>query len=389
MLTERLPQEESGTRTTYGELFESFALTYLSQYSSETMQPRVFTAYQNSYGMTNIVNYPRVVGGRPGYLIAYYSDAPQKKVVVAIEGTTSASQLAAWNRNPGSLTLTGTFGRIHAPFVNHANTILTELRANTAFWGFSQGSDVQIIFTGFSLGAAVAELCAEQLKTEAPAKFICVNKFGSPRVGNARYRDNLRSDVRRWNVYCNDDPIHIFPQFANHNMISGWDSVGVPFTYFVPDVECTRYTRNGDEHGGFSGLTVATSIYYAGKFFQTINPQNPWYDHALNTYRLMMSNFCWNGNELIKARFLSLEHNNENSWQVNFRPSATVQTSFLQLITPAPDPIYPPNMNVAPILIPGTIRPRIQVQAEPAGTGGGDWGEPVNVQPISRFRRNR
>jgi hypothetical protein len=387
MLSQRLPRIFPTYRLNYGDVLESFALTYLASYNTEAIQPRVFTSYQNSYGMDNLIMIPRTPGGRPGAVIAFYAGPHAQKVVVAIEGAIESSQVIGWNRQPRSTTFSNTAGRVFTPFAEYATALLSALNANGAFTGFLNQRNTAVVFTGGSLGAAVAELCAERIKALFPQKTVKLAKFGSPRVGNARYRDNLNANIARTSYYCNNDPIHWLPSGMLHNFISGWDSLGIGLTWMVRDETIVRMNRRGEIVGGYDGSWAPAVVSHLADRFRTMNSGNPWFDHDFDVYRNMFCNANDVSDDLAKARFLGIEHNDENSWGVNWRPGEFVLPGYKVLLTPQPAAIHPPNMRQAPMLNPLNQEPALVIQ-DTEGLGvEGDWGPETNVRPASVMRR--
>ena len=387
MLSVRLPRQRPSGIIVFGDILEAYAFTYLASYNTEVMQPRVFTAYQNAYGMDNLVNIPRTVGGRPGATLAFYAGPFAQKVVVGIEGAVSGSQIIAWNRSVTSSTFTNTSGRVFGSWAEYANALMSALTANNAFNSFLTQNNTSIVFTGFSMGGAVAELCAERVKALFPRKVVTCIKFASPRVGNSRYRENLNRNINRASYYCNNDPIHWFPSAVQHNWVSGWDSLGIGTTWLVRDETVIRMDRLGKEVGGYNGDWAPKAIWFAGMLGQLMNAQNAWFDHDKDMYRNMLLNAIEPSSGLFLTRFLNLEHNNENAWSASWRPGEFVLPGYNQLITPAPAAVNPPNMQQAPILNPRNVEP-VLVEQDTTGSGvGGDWGEETYVQPVSVMRR--
>jgi len=83
------------------------------------------------------------------------------------------------------------------------------------------GVGKQLLITGHSLGAAMATICAARLQSVFN-KEIVLYTFGSPRVGNKEFVDNLNVEHHRW-VNNNDavtkvPPIWLF--YKHHGMLN-------------------------------------------------------------------------------------------------------------------------------------------------------------------------
>lgn len=93
------------------------------------------------------------------------------------------------------------------------------MRANSEFSQCYQAANPTIICCGHSLGGAMATLCAAWIKTHHSSGAIvyCVT-FGSPRVGNEIFRDNVHAalDVTRtFRVVMEGDPVPEVPSVGN------------------------------------------------------------------------------------------------------------------------------------------------------------------------------
>ena len=212
MLDRALPPLPYDWNFPHANLAEAFAYTYWASYSDAAVDPRVLLAFQRAYTVTLVEMHAPVANGRPGYLIAVATINGQNKVIVAIEGTRTWSQVVNfWSAQNNAVTLPNSRGKVYSLFNTHANTIVTELMSNALFLQNLNAATTPITFTGYSLGAACAELCVEALKIANPTKALSVIKFGSPRIGNFGYMDRRSRTVIRRNVYCGRDPVDIFP----------------------------------------------------------------------------------------------------------------------------------------------------------------------------------
>src|SRR6266542_4518180 len=158
---------------------EAFAYCYLASYSDQALQPRVFTSFQRAYGVGQIELHAPVIDGRPGYLLASYVQGDDQRMIVAIEGMRTASQVRTfWNDNAGrNFPANDGPAAVLTKFFTHGWTIYNELKANGTFMAMFNRPMTPITFTGFSLGSACAELVGEWLKRDRPTKALNVVKF--------------------------------------------------------------------------------------------------------------------------------------------------------------------------------------------------------------------
>lgn len=110
--------------------------------------------------------------------------------------------------------------RVHHGFANALASVTPAL----ADWLGSR-SDAQIVFTGHSLGAALATLAAS--RWQAGQLF----SFGSPRVGNAAFVDTLGGTRIERYVNCCDIVTHVPPQ-------SPWYAEAGTMRYIDSDGHC-------------------------------------------------------------------------------------------------------------------------------------------------------
>ena len=108
-----------------------------------------------------------------------------------------------------------TGGRVHDGFKDALNEIWTYVDAyckENKFINPQQQTYRKIICTGHSLGAALATLAAKRL-----SNVYRLYTFGSPRVGNKRWREGLY--VSHWRIVNNNDIVTRVPsclRFAHH-----------------------------------------------------------------------------------------------------------------------------------------------------------------------------
>jgi hypothetical protein len=151
-----------------------------------------------------------------------------RAVLVVFRGSESADKCAFvkdWttNLNAGLLSVPelGKGVKVHKGMWKAMDSVYDTLVKEVAVQGGFKSKRVYV--TGHSLGGALATLCGIRLQKDGLGKPI-VYSFGSPRVGNARFRDvcdDLALTVHRW-VYKND----IVPMLPSA-LILGYRHVGL------------------------------------------------------------------------------------------------------------------------------------------------------------------
>ena len=68
--------------------------------------------------------------------------------------------------------------------------------------------------TGHSLGGALANLAALEIKKENPAVEVCCYTYGAPRVGNVAFASMCDAAFESWSVINDDDPVPRVPYFT-------------------------------------------------------------------------------------------------------------------------------------------------------------------------------
>ncbi|KAI1328843.1 extracellular lipase [Xylariaceae sp. FL0255] len=124
-----------------------------------------------------------------------------------------------------------------------------------------------IVFTGHSLGAAVATLGAAYTRNQG--YYVDVVNFGSPRFGNVALVEYITNDQdgAEWRMTHLDDPVPRLPPIIfgyAHTSPEYWLSDGTDTTdnYGVSDVvECTGFT-NTNCNGGTLGLDIIAHLNY-------------------------------------------------------------------------------------------------------------------------------
>lgn len=320
------------------EAIEAFSYCMLASYNAAGVTGRAETSYRRSWGLLDINYFPRVAGGRPAFLIARYDLDPYPRAIVAIEGVSSISNYFNLIWGQGAVTVTGCAGRVFIPFANYAaeiNTILAD------YSPFVVGPLVrqlwQITFAGFSMGAAIAEILANQWANTAAARAWKMFTFGKPRVGNYRWLANRNASIRGLNIVNNDDPVCNVPQTAPTRITNVFSSVPSIITAFQRDHWAQRFDKRGNQLSNYGDWQDAMAVTTAREAFRDINANNPWYDHQLFAYRLMLTNWAAQVNASTLYRFRHLELPDNNRWGPNYDGQALVDAELIGLNIPDPE----------------------------------------------------
>ena len=170
-------------------------------------------------------------------------------------------------------------------------------------------------------------------------------------------------------------------------------SFGLPsgYTAYHMDPASTRYSINGDRVVGPWGYQgVQGALYSYGWALRAPVLGNPWYYHLADNYRAMFCSMARSLFDQLDLRMNYLEHNDENSWQVEFQRGAYPTAAWKQVNDPAPaafDGLTPAQRRETHNAVPAPVlQPR---QFEGSTSDGGDWGVPDPVFTIQRraFRR--
>lgn len=348
MITERLPPVDRTAEISIEEIAESLALTYWAYYNAEPVQPRVNDAYRRAWGLDSYKFFPRVLP-RPGF-VTTFSTLPYRKVMtVAIEGTTSLSQLSPMLEASVSWNM-GVPKWAYNFFVNQADAIYAKLHEDTDTAAAIANGMYMFTFTGHSLGAACADILAFRFRQNYPSKNVRLIKFGCPRVGNTFYVNRTGPlAVRSRNVYCGNDPIHQFP--SSTVFATGLLNVLGTATRLNSCSEDTRYVLNLAGGAPYTANTENTQS--SGHFldtaaaFRTFDTSNIWWNHMMKTYRLAMMNLASRSADMLKYRFNYLEHNDENRWQNNHTPGTLTWEYMDGVSVTQPDAVRPISTQVS------------------------------------------
>lgn len=396
MIANQMPRIRMGNVMNFEEYTQALALTYLSGYNTEEIAPRVETAYKRAFGMDSLAMLPNQASAYPGCCFATWNIDEAPRVVIAIPGINGIADILSLSNVIGYSNVGSLSGSVYTPFYDRYYALRSRLYADLLSPALRDHPRLTITFTGHSLGAACAEIFAYWFKEARPAADVRLIKFGSPKVGNYRWQSNANRYVKFASFYNDRDPIHWFPMTpASFSPITD-PTTALIFRDFVRDYTIQRYTyRDNAFTSSYPSSWDGAEINAAIWAIRAHTPNNPWFDHHIQAYRLNWMNYAIVRNDALQYRFNFLEHNDENQWQVLFNPGARTYADLQSLVETPPTPRPPISSQVAIVANapppPATIAPIIGDEASDIG-GGGEWGattpRPVAVLPRRRIRRN-
>ncbi len=166
----------------------------------------------------------------------YYYGETTQKAVFAFRGTDSFADMFAdimiyRDKTPDEMQVAG--GYIHRGFFLQYSSILSKVREKVAL------TSKPLIFTGHSLGGALATLFALTVKTENPTRHVSCCTFGSPKVGNKAFVNAFNSKVDvSIRIVNNHDGVTYRPTFGyahvkGYKLIQNKSAENTLITYFV------------------------------------------------------------------------------------------------------------------------------------------------------------
>lgn len=336
-----------------------FAYANLAYYADSAFPARVLESFRRAWFHDSVTRVPGVPGGRPPFVVVPFSTNGANVLVVAIAGTTSLWQWVGLTDVPAFQDpVIGTPCRTATVYNRHASAIKAILDEDPDFLTAKNTAGWKVVFTGHSLGGALAEVLAKQYRGSGFYNSIYVEKFASPRVGDARFRDAWTRDILTNSYYLEYDPIDVFPFNANVMAEFADQTYRYPETLFVPDAMEFRIGRNGN--GAFKPSVVqnANAVRLAAELVSDLAIDSLWRDHVIAMYRLALSNQLFPQNNLMKFRFLHWELPDNNAWGKFFVPDVEISAAMLGLRSPPPD-----DEPVPAVLLSRGM------------SGGGNWGD--------------
>lgn len=394
MISRQMPRIRLGNTMGFEEYSEALALTYLSSYNTEAIATSTETAHKRAFAMDAIQVLPNEANQHVGCAVATWFSDDAPRMVVAMPGVSGIAGILDLAQVFGYGTVLDLTGSVYAPFEVRFSSLLARLLLNANFATYKDHPRLTITFTGHSLGAALADLFAAWFKRTRPAADVRCIKFGSPRVGNSRWQNNYDQSIKFASIYNDRDPIYFHPAIPVDAM---WVTpLGPAPRLFVRNfVRDNGIMRWQPDEGTFT--RSYPSDWFNSEIDSTVfalrthNFANPWYDHSLKAYRLMMMNYCGSLGDSLNYRFNFLEYNDENEWQNLWRPG-TRQWEGLDGFSGGGDyQTGPITSSVAEVVNapvePPTIAPIVEETFTPKGPRNPVFGIPVRPSPTLLPRR--
>lgn len=382
MIDVSLPPQPFHYSPNRGQTCEAFALCYLAAYSHLTLSARVRLSFTRAYGMQTLTTFPFVNAGKPGFLLTITSAGTTHRITIAIEGMRSWHQLAAWNALPIGGTNFSGGGYVFTPFLDYAASILAQLKTIPDFSGMYNNNDVPVLVTGFSLGAAVADVLVRLMQAEKPNRDYKCIKFASPRVGNYEYVRRRGGCLNQESYYCNADPIDMFP----YTYTVPWPitpNAQQRWVHFRSDPTSVRLNMFGQPMApALHEASAMEEVRYLRRALDNIEMNNPWFFHTMDAYRYMLTDSLplFYTHELM--RFLHVEFPDSNRWGPNWVRGEYIRNAMLGVSDPPPaevETFFAPSEIEAINVLAGTRMP----DTHPDSPGGGDYGlPPEDLQPV-------
>ncbi len=319
-------------------VYESFALTYLAGYNSATISSRVRTSFDRAYGFTTLKTFQRVDGGRPGFTLAIVREPGYARIVVAIEGTQSLEQLNLMASGHTSVDLGPTGARVWGTAKTYADQIQTLVAADTDVAALAPlVMPVDEIWTGFSLGAQIAEINAKRraaLLTDN-RRYRAI-KFASPRVGNTAWVRYMPGEYWDSNWYYGRDLIDAIPSGTFHNSENFIGRLVGDCTFYAGNQRQTRLNLQGEEIASPMGFETNRVLFAYGDLLNRNSSSSSWYDHTMDWYRIALMAYANRTQNEAWARFLFLDYENQNAVGQNFMAGRRIPEFLSGLDDPAP-----------------------------------------------------
>jgi hypothetical protein len=343
MIDKSLPPVQRDTGWGQGEVLEALAYTYLTSYVPSALNTTQLQPYYRAWG-PNLIKL--VLGNgtdRPDYVMAFYTGGQNVKVIVAVRGVSNVIGLFRAAVNFTGVQVGTRPGLVYSSWKSGADAVKASILADTDYVGLTYNKPVSITFTGFSRGAAIAEVLGEEFQTAFPAMSISVIKFASPAVGNASWVNYGGRVFPMLSIFNDADPINGLPSSAviDGNLF-GSGYAGGRNMFYAFDRNPARYNWNTLVQDG-------TVVGQVNPLIQTMIqfPNGPWVFHSVAMYRKLFGRMLVPQYTLNKYRFNYLSFPDENNFGYDCYANPLV-TSF----TPAIDPAFVPDVQVPPALLP-------------------------------------
>lgn len=381
--------------------YENLALTLLSYYTADEVSSRVIDSFKRAFGMDDILFVPPGTNNTPKAVIAVWNGSENlaRRATLAIQGYSSITQLKSSFQNFSTVdAFTGNLpGHVWTQPKIFADDLWTRVFSTTASFAtpFSlqaPGSMLAFNLTGFSLGAAIAEILAYKMKSKRFTTNIRLEKFGSPRVGTRAWNRGLDRRVFRVSHYCDRDPVSLWP-FMNSSTLNLMGPTGLPFTaHYAPEPTPLRCSFGFEETLPEPADTVLSAIESELQFVLIDMVNRPWNFHSSDQYLAHFLIGCRRAGGAIEKRFRYLEYPGRNNIGDSFPYGAQFQALQNINLGSPPDPYGTPLPSSEQRVVETRALQPVIPQQSSDGEGGGDidWGtRPALTQSLVAPRRAR
>ena len=371
MISQSLPSIRSVGSPWAWQLVEAHAFAQLALHGTAGVPGHSMTSFQRAWGFASLEWFPQS-GTLPSFICAFFPNDTPATAIVAIQSTSgwlnSAGVAADWFATHAA----GIGGHVSNHWWQSAINVRDGLLANGPFAAFlAANRDCQVVFTGNSQGAAVAEVAAALCHLHRPSLRLEVFKFSAPRVGTANWYAAYPQQIGRHCYYLEGDPIHFVPfsgaQWWTLNPGSQWRR------FFVEDPNAVTIGQRNFNHTSRGDYTRLDAIRNTVAGGSGSPPIPSFYWHASEAYRWCFSNFVWQQflNTDLFYRWNFLELPGENNWQRQWAPNQAAFVVQAEMLDPAPAD------EIVPVRILGRLgmdKPEPEELDGGAGGGGDDWG---------------
>jgi len=158
--------------------------------------------------------------------VQFYTVEYADRLVFAIRGSESMydfkDDMFCWTSSFQDVHASGV--RVHAGFLKQYQSMRFSVMSSIYKMAW-KGKQKKIVFTGHSLGGALATLCGAVVKEEMPELHVSVYTYGSPRVGNKAFAKVFEAVDVSCRVVNGSDIITTLP-FWNYKHVHGLLHIG-------------------------------------------------------------------------------------------------------------------------------------------------------------------
>lgn len=373
MLANRLPGVRTEGYVNNGVMLECACYALFAYYNLTSMTGRALQSFQNAWNQIYWRGYQRVGGSTPAWSLAKIDDGSERgRFVIAVEGTTSYRQFWTWTAGSSHQSASPMPGVVWNPYWQYASDILAVLATNGEWTAaMLNNHPLEVICTGHSLGAGVAEVLAYRLKNAYPWLRVKWCKFGSPKVGNTAWYQGRNRQVMGRNVRTWADLAHTFHRFNVSTANGGVITYPTGLSRLVVDPLCETILRRGEMTVGYRGEAVTDSGVAVREYFETRAGSNCWLWHDMKAYRRLLQFKADDYQDLLFYRMRYMEMPDEWNEQATTRDVVDLASLAYNQAGDAPAAVTVPQR-----FIDAYNRGYDVVADGEDGMGGGgeDWG---------------